>query len=594
MVYDTRGMIQHYKRIYNAKPSPEIARTRASSATAKLRPRTGSSSRELSRRSTSFQSLQEPVWFSDGFNSRQGDWSEDADGGWMGNGGNDRRQLNEFSRPQRPQGQTDFVQNRRRPFSANVSRLNGSSGQLNVERQALPKPRPMSAAQSKPETRPRRRRLLRPSSTSGGHYQSSSSAAEEGHLHQRLNLNAKSPYASDQHLTHDRMLMAKRFSSMHDLNGLGVQPSMSSMDQVGLRRTTSLSDRIDSFLQAVHKEEEQQLLLQQHRQAQMRGRTSSNRPSMSSVGNLSSRKTSTAFSVSSLPSKNHYQLHRPVIRPKPVQEVPRPPRPVDNRPPPRQLQTRQRRPAAKPTRKPATPIPAPIDTNNVVSKLKQDRNYQPPRQKRQQPIHSQEMIQRQQSQQHSSSDNCEDYEDDFEAEEELEEDEDTDTAMMRKKQAWLYDQFRRVRARQRAALMVKRQESGAEKASSKDSAYGYSGGETSRLHTREPTPDYQVHGARSSSQQQMPIRPGIKQRIIPNHRLQRSPQPNSQRNPLVPKHMTETEGKLKVTMTCIQIAMMNCKICLKFAFVKKEVIRISNISESLRFEQKVLIGGLNI
>ena len=47
---------------------------------------------------------------------------------------------------------------------------------------------------------------------------------------------------------------------------------------------------------------------------------------------------------------------------------------------------------------------------------------------------------------------------------------------------------RRVRARQRAAVMVKRQESGAEKASSKDSAYGYSGGETSRMHTREPTP----------------------------------------------------------------------------------------------------------
>ncbi len=51
---------------------------------------------------------------------------------------------------------------------------------------------------------------------------------------------------------------------------------------------------------------------------------------------------------------------------------------------------------------------------------------------------------------------------------------------------------RRVRARQRAALIVKRQESGAEKASSKDSAYGYSGGETSRLHTREPTPGANV------------------------------------------------------------------------------------------------------
>jgi hypothetical protein len=229
----------------------------------------------------------------------------------------------------------------------------------------------------------------------------------------------------------------------------------------------------------------------------------------------------------------------------------------------KQLPNRQRRPLAKPVRKTATPTPAPIDTNNVVSKLKQDRNYQPPRHKRQPPIHIQEnsrqMIKRQQSQHQSSSDNGEDYEDDFEAEEELEEDEDTDTAMMRKKQAWLYDQFRRVRARQRAALMVKRQESGAEKASSKDSAYGYSGGETSRLHTREPTPDYQqLHGAALSRSSQQG-RPVIKQRVIPSssgsHRVHHggSPQSNTQRSPLVPRHMTETQGKSKVRMTCIKM-----------------------------------------
>jgi hypothetical protein len=503
--------------------------------------------------------------------------------------------------------------------------LNGPSPS-NVERQnsQFSKPRPMSAAQPKPDVRPRRRRL-RPSSTSGL-YQSSSSDI----LRQRVNTssNQKSPYAPDPYSTnhnpysttrdpystpndpystpndpystpnnpylstHSQMLIqAKRFNSMHDLNGSsGRQPirvqSSISMDQVGLRRTTSLSDRIDSFLQAVHNEEEQhhqqQLQLQQQRQAQLnvpRGRTSSNRPSMSSVGsagNISSRKASTTFSVSSLPSKHHYQLQRPTIRPRTVQEVPRPPRPqrqAESRPQmnapttkTKQLPNRQRRPLAKPPRKTATPTPAPIDTNNIVSKLKQDRNYQPPRHKRQPPVHLQEnsrqMIQRQQSQHQSSSDNGEDYEDDFEAEEELEEDDDTDTAMMRKKQAWLYDQFRRVRARQRAALMVKRQESGAEKASSKDSAYGYSGGETSRLHTREPTPDYQqLHGAAlsRSSQQGQQSRPVIKQRVIPSssgsHRVHHggSPQSNPQRSPLVPRHMTEAQGKSKVRMTCRKI-----------------------------------------
>jgi hypothetical protein len=102
-------------------------------------------------------------------------------------------------------------------------------------------------------------------------------------------------------------------------------------------------------------------------------------------------------------------------------------------------------------RKTNTSTPAPIDTNNIVSKLKQDRNYQPPRHKRQVILmhDSQHQIQKQQRQQ-SSSDNGEDYDDDFEAEEDLEvgeeeeEEEDTDTAMMRKKQAWLYDQFRLV------------------------------------------------------------------------------------------------------------------------------------------------------
>ena len=65
------------------------------------------------------------------------------------------------------------------------------------------------------------------------------------------------------------------------------------------------------------------------------------------------------------------------------------------------------------------PNPAPVvpDTSHVVSKLKQDRNYQPPRQKK--PASAD--IQMQQRRQQSSSDNG-DYEDDFEAGEDEEED----------------------------------------------------------------------------------------------------------------------------------------------------------------------------
>ena len=71
-----------------------------------------------------------------------------------------------------------------------------------------------------------------------------------------------------------------------------------------------------------------------------------------------------------------------------------------------------------------------------------------------------------------------------------------------KKEAWLYDQAIRGRARQKAgqAILQHQQTSSnnllrkgcggyQEKESSKDSAYGFSGGENSRQHTREPTPD---------------------------------------------------------------------------------------------------------
>ena len=199
--------------------------------------------------------------------------------------------------------------------------------------------------------------------------------------------------------------------------------------------------------------------------------------------------------------------------------------------------------------------PVPIDTHHVVSKLKQDRNYQPPRPKKLVSPAAEASRERQSSQQRrqqqSSSDNGDDYEDDFEAEveaddlEDEEEDTDTDTAMMKGKQAWLFDQFRRVRARQRAALMVKRQESGAEKASSKDSAYGYSCGETSRLHTREPTPDYHPGVLQKPTH---PNRPRIKPRMVPARKnLNHNPAAvNSLRGPLVPKPMAHLQHKEQV------------------------------------------------
>ena len=63
-------------------------------------------------------------------------------------------------------------------------------------------------------------------------------------------------------------------------------------------------------------------------------------------------------------------------------------------------------------------------------------------------------------------------------------------------EAYLYQAQRgiaRQRAMQETAVKYRRRESRShnlhEKESSKDSAYGYSGGENSRLATREPTPD---------------------------------------------------------------------------------------------------------
>ena len=151
----------------------------------------------------------------------------------------------------------------------------------------------------------------------------------------------------------------------------------------------------------------------------------------------------------------------------------------------------------------------------VTSKLKDDRNYQPPRNRTRQlsnqnssGVSSQKRAPGLQRQDTIKSEVAnDDYGDDFEAaEEENEEDVDADDEdaadqqlMVKNKEAWLYDQAIRGRARQKLLLdqQTKAKLLGLggyhEKESSKDSAYGFSGGENSRLHTREPTPDTANH-----------------------------------------------------------------------------------------------------
>ena len=125
-----------------------------------------------------------------------------------------------------------------------------------------------------------------------------------------------------------------------------------------------------------------------------------------------------------------------------------------------------------------------IDASKVTSRLKTDRNYQPPR-RPPQPRQSQPPLRP------STLEVEEDYGDDFEAEDEGEDDADEAAMMVKQKEAWLYEQAIRGRARQKAAKL--RKQFYHEKESSKDSAYGFSGGENSRLHTREPTPDANNH-----------------------------------------------------------------------------------------------------
>ena len=273
MVFDTRGMVQHYRRIYNAKPSPEIARTRASSATRKRPSTAGNSSRSLSRRSTSFQSLnRQTPCFDGGLNFAN-------DVGWLGlmsyNG------LEGYpSAAGRPHGQQLQQQQQqqplaRRPFSANVapaqrSKSNlmssGASRRAAMQKSARPNSALVASRMTTKKQDPGAR--MRPGS---GHFQAASNYHhddddvddDQGFNFDRF---------SDQHASnfHRQRLVrrrdvtndvddVRRFGSMHSLNHLGFVAPVST----GLRRTTSLSERIDDFLDAVQREEEQ---LQHQRQ----------------------------------------------------------------------------------------------------------------------------------------------------------------------------------------------------------------------------------------------------------------------------------------------------------------------------------------
>ncbi len=181
----------------------------------------------------------------------------------------------------------------------------------------------------------------------------------------------------------------------------------------------------------------------------------------------------------------------------------------------------KKNPASRPrssrnTPEPSTPI-KPLEVGHVQSKVRQDRNYQPPRHKSKVSGSGSGRMQHQSSSKSGGSRSSkkvsetpeDDYGEDFEEDDEdddheaNENEDDTDRVMAKQKEEWLYDQAIRGRARQKAAMAMIFKGNGVghhpsypEKESSKDSAYGFSGGETSRLQTREPTPDtgtYQRH-----------------------------------------------------------------------------------------------------
>ena len=252
MVLDSRGMIQHYRRIYNAKPSPEIAKTRTSSSNRRRPATAGASSSRLSRRSTSFQSLNESAWISDWTNG----WGIAE---WAGSV-NDQAWQN-VSRVPSVQKQQDL--SRRRPYSAHtaatlkpkVSNFDASlSGKKGMLQKSMRPSSAVATSQMKQDPRQRRTRRLRPSSTA--------EIFRSANNDERIRSDEKDNFLSYRDM--------KRFNSMHDLNNFDTR-GVFSTEEVGLRRTTSLSERIDTFLESVHREEEQlqHLLAQRQHQAQL-------------------------------------------------------------------------------------------------------------------------------------------------------------------------------------------------------------------------------------------------------------------------------------------------------------------------------------
>lgn len=233
------------------------------------------------------------------------------------------------------------------------------------------------------------------------------------------------------------------------------------------------------------------------------------------------------------------------------------------------------RPAPRVTRdlslsaKPPLTRTSTIDASKVGSKLKNDRNYQPPRRKVHLTPNAKKELKRQPK--IAVTDNEDEYENDFEAEED-------DNVSAKHKEEWLFDQAIRGRARQKAAEALRGQHKiFQEKESSKDSAYGFSGGENSRLHTREPTPD-------TNNSQLQP-------RITVNHyhgRLSRGPPPPVCQNPSLRKQFNRFSPSSSrpvrptVTMSSDKAGLVDVNDTNKVEFlnlVTREILRRGHFTE---------------
>ena len=252
----------------------------------------------------------------------------------------------------------------------------------------------------------------------------------------------------------DLELMRSKSQSLHDLKRKVTEDD---------NNPKPMADKIDDFLQTVNQQQEalNKLLEERrrHKGSQLRG----TRRTSSLAQRLSTPTLQATLQTTNRKAKNNPDEKRKSVQSKKFQK------PLAN----------------------AIPV---IDASRITSKLKTDRNYQPPRRQKASVGQRPHMAQR------KSMEVQEDYGDDFEPDNDEDDDDDNDNedeeeedlnAVAKQKEAWLYDQAIRGRARQKAALL--RKQFHHEKESSKDSAYGFSGGENSRLHTREPTPDANNH-----------------------------------------------------------------------------------------------------